>query len=132
MRFASASTAMFAVNSQNPMLQCWQLLANFPKVCKVDIAFHNASPLLTLLGQHVSPRTDKHAVTPRLASMFMDTSLCRSEYLALIFHSACAQQQLPVGTPCGVRKGAGNDQEIHALRRLLPEQLRKAQVIADT
>ena len=97
--------------------------AGFVNGCQRD-AF-----VFRLHGDDVAPRVNNHAVPEGAPSVFVGAGLRGGDNVALVFHGAGAQQQLPMGFACGVGKRGGQHDEVGG--GLGAEELGEAQVVAD-
>ena len=81
------------------------------------------------LVHNIAPWVDEHGLSPRLAAIFMHTTLTTSQHITLVFYCTGAQQQFPMGLACGV--GKRRRQKHHIKRQLGAKKLRKTHVVAN-
>ncbi len=80
--------------------------------------------------QHLAPVIDDHRIAEGLAPARMHAPLRRRDQPAQVFDGACAQQRFPMRLARGHRERRRHHEQVGALARHHPEQLRKAHVVA--
>ena len=94
---------------------------------RIDVPDHHAGTLVAL-REHDSPRIDEHAVTIRAPAVVVQSTLRRSEYVALVLDRPRPEQHMPVRSTGHGREGGGNDDQRKVVKASI--ELRKPQVVA--
>ena len=80
--------------------------------------------------QHLAPVIDDHRIAVSLAPARMHAPLRRRDQAAQVFDGACPQQRFPVRLAGRHRERRRHHEQLRALARQHPEQLRKTHVVA--
>src|SRR5688572_14332378 len=122
------TTAFMRLLVNEAMLERRETRARFHAGGRVEFG-DDESHALGLAREHLAPVIDDQRIAVGGPTARMYTPLCGRDQRTQVFDGAGAQQGLPVGLARRHREGRRDDEELRALARKRPKQLRETHVV---